>query len=173
VSKAHWAARRRQLLQGCASSLASSQLNPVSFKSLRITSCQFSPGLPGFLFVLLRFQYKEFVRYSAAIRRNSSRLLDQLFGAGSAYEANFGIAPAVCTSNMKYSKCEKCFFRIYFILFHWFGPAEMKSMFFPDPAESRCPRCLSLSAVVVAALWPCCLAHSVCESLLLVIAAAQ
>jgi len=171
VSKAHWATRRRQLLLGCASSLASSQLNPVSFKSLRITSRQFSPGLPGFLFVLLRFQYKEFVRYSAAIRRNSSRLLDQLFGAGSAYEANFGIAPAVCTSNMKYSKCEKCFFRVYFILFHWFGPAEMKSMFFPDPPEYPCPRCLSLSAVVGAALSPYCPAHSV--SLLLVIAGAQ
>ena len=32
--------RRRQLLLQCASSLASSQLNPMSSKSLHITSCQ-------------------------------------------------------------------------------------------------------------------------------------
>ena len=42
VSKTHWATRWRHLLLECASSLASSQLNPMSFESLRIMSCQFS-----------------------------------------------------------------------------------------------------------------------------------
>jgi len=38
-----WDLRRwRQLLLECASSPASSQVNPMSFKSLRIMSCQFS-----------------------------------------------------------------------------------------------------------------------------------
>jgi len=51
----------RQLLLQCASSLASSHVNPMSFKSrFRLMSCHFFRGLPGFLFTL--------VRYSAVLR---------------------------------------------------------------------------------------------------------
>jgi len=76
VSKTHWATRWRQLLLGCASSLASSQLNPMSFKSFRIMFCQFFRGLPGFLFMLLRFQFKAWfgIRQSSILITCPSRL---------------------------------------------------------------------------------------------------
>ena len=41
VLKTHWATRGHQLLLECANSLASSEVNPISFKSLLIMSCHF------------------------------------------------------------------------------------------------------------------------------------
>ena len=55
VSLTQLSTHLRQLLLQCANSIASFQVNPMSFKSLRIMSCQFSGA---FLFLLLRFQYK-------------------------------------------------------------------------------------------------------------------
>ena len=39
--KTHWAPHWRRLFRVCANSSASSQVNPMSFKSFRIMSCQF------------------------------------------------------------------------------------------------------------------------------------